>query len=151
MIGSWRGDGVIEHASLPQPVSFTQTIDIGCGADYLDYRSAIVRSGTGEPLEAECGYWRLPDPPDAGAGEPGVEAVICHPTGIVEVYLGQVRGATVELATDLVARTSTAHAYTAAKRMYGQVEGDLLWVLEVAMDGQPMGAYSSARLTRAPA
>ncbi|PIE26861.1 MAG: hypothetical protein CSA58_07360 [Micrococcales bacterium] len=65
--------------------------------------------------------------------------------------MGQVRGATVELATDLVARTSTAHAYTAAKRMYGQVEGDLLWVLEVAMDGQPMGAYSSARLTRAPA
>jgi hypothetical protein len=32
--------------------------------------------------------------------------------------------------------------------MYGMVEGDLLWALDVALEGHPMRSYASARLKR---
>ena len=58
------------------------------------------------------------------------------------------RGPRIDLATDLVARTSTAKEYTAATRMYGLVEGDLLWVMDMAAMGQPLTSHVSARLKR---
>ncbi len=47
-----------------------------------------------------------------------------------------------------MARTTTAHEYTAGTRMYGLVEGDLLWALDVSLEGHPMRSYASARLKR---
>ena len=47
-----------------------------------------------------------------------------------------------------MARTSTAKEYTAAKRMYGLVEGDLMWVMEMAAVGHEMAPHASARLKR---
>jgi len=76
--------------------------------------------------------------------------LLAHPTGIVETYYGHVDGARVELATDVVARTATAKEYNAAHRLYGLVEGDLMWVMEMAAVGHPLGAHVSARLKRVP-
>jgi hypothetical protein len=47
-----------------------------------------------------------------------------------------------------VARTASADEYTAATRMYGLVEGDLLWALDVAQLGHPLQSHASARLKR---
>ena len=58
------------------------------------------------------------------------------------------RGPRVDLVTDLVARTSTAKEYTAATRMYGLVEGDLLWVMDMAAMGHSLQSHVSARLKR---
>src|SRR5450631_2065596 len=47
------------------------------------------------------GYWR-PQP----GGQ--LELILAHPTGIAEIYVGEVSGAKIELRTDVVARTTTA-------------------------------------------
>lgn len=128
-----------------------------------------------EPLVAEAGYWRLHRPlgdADPGPGMlPGVgprrfttaeevetlraadggfeiEVAIVHPTGVSEFYLGEVRGPRIDLATDAVVRSSTAKSYQAATRLYGLVEGHLLWAWDMAALGQELRTHASARLAR---
>jgi hypothetical protein len=74
--------------------------------------------------------------------------VLAHPTGYAEVYYGQVDGAKIELTTDAVVRTATAKEYTAGHRLYGLVEGDLLWSYDMAAVGQPLQPHIWARLKR---
>lgn len=126
-------------------------------------------------LLAESGYWRLSRPrseTDAGpgllpplrAGAPRtpddvealrtssdgfeIEASIVHSDGMFELYLGQVRGPRIDLATDAVVRGAGAKAYAAATRMYGLVDGHLLWAWDIAALGQALGSHASARLEK---
>jgi hypothetical protein len=77
-----------------------------------------------------------------------VELLLSHPTGVVEIYVGTVTGARVELRTDVVARTESAKEYSAGHRLYGYVEGDLLWTYDMAANGQALQNHLSARLQR---
>ena len=72
--------------------------------------------------------------------------LLAHPTGFVEIYLGEVDGAKIELRTDVVARTETAKEYTAGHRLYGLVEGELMWAYDMAAVGQPLQPHLSAQL-----
>jgi hypothetical protein len=74
--------------------------------------------------------------------------VLAHPTGIAEIWLGEIAGAKVEIRTDVVARTTSAKEYTAGHRLYGHVDGDLLWAFDMAAMGQPLQSHISARLKR---
>ena len=60
-------------------------------------------------------------------------------------------GAKIELATDAVARTSTAAPYTAGQRLYGQVEGDLLWTFDKAEGDVGLRSFMWGKLSRAEA
>ena len=62
--------------------------------------------------------------------------------------MGQADGAKVEIYTDAVARTATAKEYTAGHRLYGLVEGKLLWAFDMAAVGQPLQPHLSATLQR---
>jgi hypothetical protein len=93
------------------------------------------------PLAMETGFWR-PQP------NREVELVLAHPTGIVEIYLGEVDGAKVELRTDVVARTSTAKEYASGHRLYGLVGGELLWAYDMSAMGESLRSHLSARLRR---
>jgi hypothetical protein len=131
--------------------------------------------GSTTPLVTETGYWRLSRPPTEGDPGPGmlpgagprpfstaasvevlrnagdgfdVEVSLVHPTGVSELYLGRVKGPRVDLATDAVLRTASAKEYSAATRMYGLVEGDLLWAWDIAALGQELKTHASARLRR---
>jgi hypothetical protein len=53
------------------------------------------------------------------------------------------------MATDLVARTSSAKELTAGKRLYGLVEGQLMYAYDMAAVGQPMQSHTWAQLQRA--
>jgi hypothetical protein len=75
---------------------------------------------------------------------------VAHARGIVEVFVGSAEGASLRLRTDVVARTATAQEYTAATRLYGSVEGDLLWAMDMAATGNPLGSHASARLKKVP-
>lgn len=124
---------------------------------------------------AESGYWRLHRPlvdADPGPGMlPGIgarpyttadevealrnetggfeiEVAIIHPTGVSEFYLGQVKGPRIELGTDAVVRSATAKDYAAATRLYGLVDGHLLWAWDMAALGQDLRTHASARLAR---
>ena len=79
-----------------------------------------------------------------------LEVSIVRPDGVSELYLGQARGGRVDLGTDAVMRSATAKAYAAATRMYGLVDGHLLWAWDMAALGQELRSHASARLARMP-
>ena len=57
-------------------------------------------------------------------------------------------GAKIELATAAVVRTASAEDYTAGQRLYGNVEGDLLWTFDKAAGGHPLQNHQWGRLQR---
>jgi hypothetical protein len=79
-------------------------------------------------------------------------------SGYAEVWYGKVEvtgienavitGARIELHTDVIARTRSAKEYTSGHRLYGLVEGDLLWAFDMAAVEQPLQSHLSARLKR---
>lgn len=129
------------------------------------------------PLVAETGYWRLSRaaedadpgpallPPVAPRERPrtaddvetlrnaeggfDLEVALVHSDGISELYLGQVRGPRIDLATDAIVRPASAKPYASATRMYGYVDGHLLWAWDIAALGGSLAAHASARLARA--
>jgi len=78
--------------------------------------------------------------------------MLAHPTGIVEIYLGEITGTRIEMATDVVARTATAKEVTAGHRLYGLVgsggpgEQDLAYAYDLAAMGEELQPHLSAQL-----
>lgn len=145
LLGRWEGAGVggyptIESFQFGHEVEFSHV-----GKPYLAYASRswlLDDDGTPvRPLARESGYWR-PRP------EGRLEVTMAHPTGFAEIYVGTVEGAKIELSTDIVARTESAKEYTAGHRLYGLVEGELLWAYDMAAMGQPLQPHLSGRLKR---
>jgi hypothetical protein len=83
-----------------------------------------------------------------GDGDFELEVEIAHPGGVMELYAGRVRGPRIDLATDVVARTRTAKEYSASTRMYGLVEGELMWAWDMAALGHELTSHASARLKK---
>ncbi|MQA15418.1 MAG: DUF1794 domain-containing protein [Pseudonocardiaceae bacterium] len=147
LVGVWRGEGEVVYPTIDGPYRFGQQLVFSHdGRPFLRYESrawlldadgAVIR-----PAAREVGFWR-PQPDDT------IELVAAHATGIVEVYYGNPRSQTSwELTTDAVARSQSAKEVDGAKRLYGIVEGDLAYVEERAMVGQPMQPHVSAKLQR---
>ena len=145
LLGAWRGEGVggyptIDDFRFEHELSFTQN-----GKPFLAYvsRSWILdaEGARVRPAAAESGYWR---PQDDGR----LEVLLSHPTGFSEIWEGTVDGPRIELRTDVVARTTTAKEYSAGHRLYGLVEGDLMWAFDMAAVGESMQPHLSARLAR---
>jgi hypothetical protein len=145
LVGRWEGAGVggyptIDSFRFGHEVTFSHV-----GKPYLAYASRswlLDEDGAAvRPLAAESGYWR-PRP------EGHLEVTMAHPTGFVEVWVGTVEGTKVELSTDLVARTATAKEYTAGHRLYGLVDGELMWAFDMAAMGQGLQPHLSGRLKK---
>jgi len=146
LVGTWSGVGVvgyptIESANYEQELSFTHD-----GRPFLSYSSRTwLIDGDGariRPAATETGFWR------PGKEPRDVEVLLAHPTGIVEVYVGEVAFTRIDLATDVVARTKTAKQVSGLKRLYGLVEGDLAYAVDMAAVDQPLQSHLSARLER---
>ncbi|MGN8247327.1 FABP family protein, partial [Cellulomonas soli] len=98
----------------------------------------------------ESGYWRVPpERPDGLTDDQHpVELLLADPSGHVAIYVGAVGNGRIDLVSDLIARTATGAEVSAAKRLYGLVQGDLMWAHDMAAFGNPMQSYASARLAR---
>ena len=168
-VGEHRHQGEFSHR-----VSFSH--DGGPFLNYAATASFLGREGTDEPvpLVAETGYWRLHRP--ATASEPGpallpavesgpartvddvealrtpegfpLEVSVAHSDGTLEHYLGRVAGPRIDLATDTILRGADAQPYTEGSRMYGLVDGHLLWAWDIAAMGSALASHASARLAR---
>jgi THAP4-like, heme-binding beta-barrel domain len=146
MVGRWEGTGKGSYPGT-EDFDFGQQIDFAHnGGDYLHYLSQtfeVDEQGLAiRPLTMETGFWR---PQRDGS----IEVVMCHPDGYAEVWYGKITGARIQLATDAVVRTASADDYAAGQRLYGNVEGELLWTFDRAANGQPLQSYIWARLQRA--
>ena len=106
--------------------------------------------GDGPVWSTESGYWRIaPERPDGlGENQFPVEVLMADPSGHLALYVGTVGNGRIDLVSDLIARTATAADVAAAKRLYGLVNGELMWAWDLAAFGHPMQTYASARLTR---
>jgi hypothetical protein len=149
LIGVWRGEGEVAYPTIGDPKHFGQQIIFAHdGRPFLSYTAqSWLLDGPGgsvvRPAARETGWWR-PQEDDT------IEVLIAHATGIIEVYYGQPRSTVSwEFVADAVVRTQTAKEVNAAQRLYGLIEGgDLAYVDERAMEGQPLQAHLSARLQR---
>jgi len=163
--------GTLREYEFGQRVSFSHD-----GQNYLNYSSSTwLLDDTLTPLNAEAGYWRLhrrshpgdPGPgmlpglggrpyPDADAVETlrrpdgafEIEVAIIHPGGVSELYLGSVGGARIDLQTDAVMRSASAKEYAAATRLYGLVDGRLLWAWDIAALGNDLRTHASGTVNR---
>jgi hypothetical protein len=177
LVGKWSGSGVISysHESEKTEQEFTQSVEFSFDDQSVLGYVAKSKLSDGTSLPTEVGYWRLAKAPESSDHGPGllpgtgtksittheqletlrnsdggfdIEVSILHPSGISELYIGQIKGARVDLTTDAVLRSKSSKDYRAATRMFGLVEGALLWVWDIAALGNPMESHASARLER---
>jgi len=145
LLGRWEGVGVGGYPTI-ESFRFGQEIEFShIGKPYLIYTSRTWRldedGNLGQPLSAESGFWRV-QPEDK------VEVLLAHPTGITEIYLGEVTGTRIDIATDVVARTATAKEVTAGRRLYGLIGEDLGYAYDMAAVGQELQPHTSAQLKK---
>jgi hypothetical protein len=145
LIGEWEGAGVvgyptIESAHFGQEISVTHD-----GRPFLEWQSRTwlldEQGNKVRPLARELGFWRPLENNE-------VEFLLTHPTGIVEMYHGTTSPAKIEIRTDGVMRSPHAKDYKAAARMYGLVNSDMMWVMDMAAGEQPLQSHVSAQLKR---
>ena len=145
LLGTWHGSGRGEYPTI-EPFTYEQEVVFAHdGRPFLHYFSRTwLTDDDGErvrPGALETGFVRP-------AGENKIELVLAHPTGYAEVWYGDVEGARILLATDVVARTTTAKEYTAGQRMYGLVDGALMYAVDMAAEGQDMQSHLWGKLER---
>jgi hypothetical protein len=148
LVGVWRGGGEVVYPTIDGPFRFGQQVVFAHdGRPFLSYESrswllddegAVIR-----PAARETGWWR-PQPDGT------IELLLAHSSGITEIFYGQARSLTSwEVATDIVTRTASAKEVNAAHRLYGIINnGDLAYVEERAMVGQPLQPHISSYLAR---
>lgn len=145
LLGTWAGNGhgdypTIDGFEFGQEVVFTHD-----GRPFFHYfsRSWIIDEAGEKVREGalETGFLRC---------RPGreVEFLLTHQTGFVEIYYGSADGGKLDLTTDAVVRSHSALEYVAGKRLYGNVDGDLLYAYDMAAMGEPLQPHTWARLAR---
>jgi hypothetical protein len=147
LVGRWEGAGVYGYPTRDSGHFGQELVVSHDGRPFLEMRSRTwLLDDDGQTIRAsatELGVWRV-----LADGE--IELLLTHPSGIVEMYAGRAESGrpVIELRTDGVLRSPAAPEYNAGARMYGLVESDLMWVLDMAAVGQPLTSHISARLKR---
>lgn len=145
MLGTWRGNGHGDYPTIEKFEFAQESIFVHDGRPFFHYMSrAWIVDAEGEKVRdaaIETGFFR-PKP----GGE--LEVVLTHSTGYSEIWYGTAGDAKVEIVTDAIARTATAKDVAAGQRLYGYVEGDLLWTYDMAAMGQALQPHLWARLQR---
>jgi hypothetical protein len=145
LLGEWHGEG--QAAGTGGDHRFGQWIRFSHdGRNFLAYESRTWRltddGAVVGPDVRESGFWRP-------RGQDDVELLVSSPDGLVELYVGTARTTTSwELTSDVVARTPDAPDVTRAVRLYGIVEGALMYAIDRADGDQPPRPVMSARLER---
>lgn len=156
LVGRWEGHGVIDYPGIPRTVIHNAVDFDHDGGPYLTYTSTIsVIADDGEvgPVwSVESGFWRVSPTPPEGLeledGQHAVELVLADASGSVTLFVGTVGNGRIDLGSDLMARTASAPDVAGATRMYGSVQGDLLWAWDLAAWGNELQSYASAQLHR---
>ncbi|NEM08966.1 heme-binding beta-barrel domain-containing protein [Geodermatophilus normandii] len=150
LLGEWHGEGVLAGRTAGDAAGdrrFGQWVRFAHdGRDFLAYESRTWLIGDDGRVEGpalrESGFFRP-------RGEDDVELLVASPDGLIELYVGTARTTTSwELTSDVVARTPDAPETTRAVRLYGIVEGALMYAIDRARADTPLRPTMSARLER---
>jgi hypothetical protein len=153
LLGHWEGVGQGQYPNSKN-FSFIQQLEFKNNGDsYLEYESKSWELNpdgfAGQSLHLEKGFWR---PGESST----VEAVISHVSGISEIWTGinevltiedaKITSARARLATQWVGRVPSAKPVDAGDRLYGLMNGELMWTYDMAAVGQEMQNHLWARL-----
>ncbi len=145
--GRWEGTGYRQWPG-EEKIQFHQQIDFAeNGGDYLHYLAQAFEvddeGSPVKPLFMETGFW-LPH------ADGTLDIVMCSPEGYSEIWYGRLAPARVDVTTDAVVRSpQAAVAYTAGRRLYGTVEGKLMYSFDRATADHELQPYVWATLVRA--
>lgn len=154
LIGTWRGEGVgaVPGGGGPDYPYVEELRIVDDGSPGLAYASRVTAVDDGRWLHSETGWWRVQ--PAAADGKSPVELVLVRPDGVVEVLIGHLAtgpvGEQVELASDVVARTPSAPAYSADRRLYAVRAGKLMYAIDLAAGDSGLAPHLAAALDRDP-
>ncbi|MET8676848.1 FABP family protein [Streptomyces sp. NPDC004647] len=145
-LGIWRGRGKGGYPTLTEDFAYEQEISLSHdGRPFLRYEARawlIDENGTPiRPSGRESGWFRV-------APDGYLEALVNHPTGISEIYVGQVSGPTIDLATHEVTRTPLAKEVVSGRRRYTLGDGGLSYEHDLEAVGRPTSPHLSAHLRR---
>ena len=160
LLGTWEGAGV--HAALPgQGDPDTEKCNFGQelvfrhdGRPFIEFRSrSWVLDAEGakvRPLENESGFWRVTGNARGVTGAREIECSLVRDDGTVEIWYGELADGKpqIELVTDAVARVADSAPYSGGKRLYGLVNGELMWVGEKSAPELPLRPYMSGQLKK---
>lgn len=145
LLGTWGGSGhgdypTIEPYQYGQEIVFQQD-----GRSFFHYfaRSWVIDED-GETLRQdaqETGFLRCHE-------DNKLELVLAHASGHAEIWYGMGAAGKVEFHTAGVSFTETAEEVVAGHRIYGQVEGDLLYAYDMEAQGHDLQPRTWARLQR---
>jgi hypothetical protein len=153
LLGHWEGVGQGQYPNSSN-FSFIQQLEFNNdGRPFIDYESKSwelnADGSAGEPLHSEKGFWK----PGEGTS---VEVSITHVTGISEIWTGlnevltieeaKITSARARIATQWVGRVPSAKPVDAGDRLYGLMNGELMWTYDMAAVGQEMQNHLWARL-----
>jgi len=153
LLGHWEGVGQGQYPNSSN-FSFIQQLEFNNdGRPFIDYESKSWElnsdGSAGKPLHSEKGFWK----PGEGTG---VEVSISHVTGISEIWTGlnevltieeaKITSARARIATQWVGRVPSAKPVDAGDRLYGLMNGELMWTYDMAAVGQEMQNHLWARL-----
>jgi hypothetical protein len=145
LLGEWHGEG--QAAGTGGDHRFGQWIRFAHdGRGFLAYDSRTWKL-------TDDGAVVGPDVRESGFLRPGsddeVELLVASPDGLLELYLGAARTTTSwEFSSDVIARTPDGPDVVQAVRLYGLVDGALLYAIDRAGSGSPLRPVMSARLER---
>ncbi|MEY4323128.1 MAG: hypothetical protein RL410_909 [Actinomycetota bacterium] len=153
LVGTWTGIGEGQYPSS-DPFRYEEVVQFATdGRPFLEYRSMTwLIDDDNQRVKAshtESGYWRP-------APDNGVEALLSHPTGYSELWLGKIEvtnlvnaritGARMILEADAIVASPTAKSVTSGLRMYGLVEGELLMTYDMAAVGHETQNHLAIRM-----
>ena len=146
LVGQWEGTGNgTDHEG--NDFAFEQRIQFWPGGGpymyYLAQAYLLDEDGKpGEMFDMETGFWH--PKPDAS-----LSVTTTNSNGWTEVLVGKIQVTRIDLRTDAVMRTESATVdHTAGQRLYGKVEGDLMYALDRATTSHELRPHMWARLKR---
>lgn len=156
LVGSWSGPGVIEYPGIPRTDVRSDVHFSHDGGPYLKYESTLTTIGPdgedGIIWASETGFWRIPpvapDDIELRENQFPVELLLADAAGSIALYLGVIGNGRIDLATDLIARSASAPDVGGATRLYGHVNGELMFAFDLAAFGQELQSYVSGRMSR---
>ena len=145
LLGRWGGRGHGDYPTIDKFEYGQELVFTHDGRPFFHYfsRSWIVDEHGEKVRDAaqEAGFLRC---------RPGgdVELLLSHSSGISEIWYGKAADGKIELHTAGVSFTESAKEVTGGKRLYGNVEGRLLYAYDMAAVGQELQPHLWATLER---